>query len=108
MTAQEYEDTQGLAITNIVMSYDMKEYFSIVKKNKSDFKKCIEEGKNFEPSSLPRLTETSQLAIVVFESQFAKEKFIYEGNLWQRILQCFCDPCVPLSHFQLKGKRISV
>jgi hypothetical protein len=62
----------------------------------------------FEPKDLPVPTETSQIAIVVFEHQTTKDFFIHKATCGQSILQFFCTPCIPMSELTVKGQPVGI
>lgn len=48
------------------------------------------------------------MAVIIFTKQKSKDYFIYEPYLYQRFCYCLCDPCVPLSDFEVNGHPVAV
>ncbi len=105
LTAEELASTCELKVNKIVMSYSLKEYTEVQRRNMENFKNSVKEDTfdEFKCEDLPKPTETSQIAVVVFESQAAKDFFIHQPTTAQKILQFFCTPCIPLSECQIRG-----
>ena len=74
------------------------------------FKNFVKEhdAEEFQPDPLPELVKTETIAIIVFATQEAKQAFLYKPNLGQKMLQCFCEPCVPLSDSRIGGQKIAI
>lgn len=102
--------TDNLKVVKIVLSYSLREYLEVMNQNKEDFINCAKEDrlKEFVPKELPTPSETSQIAIVIFEHQETKNIFIHKPTICQRILQFFCTPCQPLSELSIKGQAIGI
>jgi hypothetical protein len=73
LTSEELVCTYQLKVNKIVLSYSLKEYTAAQCRNMENFKKSVDEDKldEFKCEELPKSTETSQIAVVVFESQAA-------------------------------------
>lgn len=92
------------------MSYHLGQYTKVKQQNLQKFKSLIEQKKHdtFALTPFPKLTQTAKLAIVVFSRQQSKEFFLYKPSVVQKVIQFFCDPCTPLSNFQVKAERVSI
>ena len=90
------------------MAFEMGEYVRKIEENKVNYKKSIKEDTEFVPEPLPSLDKPAHLAVIIFSKQRSKDFFIYKPYLYQNILSCICDPCVPISDFHVKGEYVSV
>lgn len=99
LTEEQLKNTENLRVAKVVLSYSLRDYVRVREENKAEFARCIKEERvaEFAAKEPPKPTETSQIAIVVFEHQQSKDFFIYNPSISQRILQFFCTACTPLS-----------
>lgn len=97
-------------MAKVVLSYSLRDYVKVREDNAAEFAACIKEDRvqGFVPRELPKPSEPSQIAIVVFEHQQAKDFFVHKPSVGQRILQFFCTACTPISETTVKGVNIGI
>ena len=94
----------------MIISRDLQYYLKEQKEQEKDFMKFKKKDKdgNFNRRPLPHPTDTGTFAIIVFNSQEAKDCFETDSKLVDKIRNFFCNCCEDLGMHRIQGQPVSV
>lgn len=97
--------TKNLMVKKIIISYSLGEYLEERENQEEEFLKLKKEDESAEYHRAPltRPTKTAKFAIVIFDTQMAKDAFFEQRSVKKSFKNVFADCCQSSDIHQING-----